>query len=232
MNEILFLGFSLFLMTLNLFALKGGKSLLTLLIVVYTITMNIFVVKQLDLFGLAVTGGNALYGAMFLATDLLSEHYGTKAARRSVFLGFFAMIVFVLLMQVLLLFETNEYDYAQDALNTLFTLTPRIIVGSLLAYFVAQNIDIYIYEWIKKRTNGKHLWLRNNGSTMISQLIDTLIFTSVGLTAFSFLPFSGVIPTEVFWQNVLFTYLIKLLVAGIDTPFLYLSRLVMKKIKG
>ncbi|MDA3854149.1 MAG: queuosine precursor transporter, partial [Bacteroidales bacterium] len=153
MNEMIFIGFSLFLMTLNLFALKGGKHLLTLLIVVYTITMNIFVVKQFDLFGLAVTGGNALYGALFLATDLLSEHFGTKDARRSVYLGFFAMIVFVLLMQVLLLFNTNDYDYAQDALSTLFTVTPRIIVGSLLAYFIAQNIDIYIYEWIKKRTN-------------------------------------------------------------------------------
>lgn len=231
MNEMIFIGFSLLLMTLNLFALKGGKHFLTLLIVVYTITMNIFVVKQFDLFGLAVTGGNALYGALFLATDLLSEHFGKKDARRSVYLGFFAMIVFVVLMQVLLLFNTNDYDYAQDALSTLFTVTPRIIVGSLLAYFIAQNIDIYIYEWIKKRTRGKHLWLRNNGSTMISQLIDTLIFTSVGLTAFSFLPFEGVIPKEIFWQNVLFTYLIKLLVAGIDTPFLYLSKWVVRYTK-
>lgn len=228
MNEMIFIGFSLFLMTLSLFALKGGKHFLTLLIVVYTITMNIFVVKQFNLFGLAVTGGNALYGAMFLSTDLLSEHFGKKVAKRAVYLGFFAMVVFVILMQVLLLFQTNQYDYAQDALNTLFTVTPRIIAGSLLAYFIAQNIDIYIYEWIKKRTQGKHLWLRNNGSTMISQLIDTLIFTSVGLTAFSFLPFEGVIPQEIFWQNVLFTYLIKLLVAGIDTPFLYLSKWMLR----
>ncbi len=230
MNEMIFIGFSLLLMTLNLFALKGGKYMLMLLIVVYTITMNVFVVKQFNLFGLAVTGGNALYGALFLATDLLSEHFGTKDARRSVYLGFFTMITFVLLMQVLLLFKTNEYDYSQDALNTLFKITPRIVVGSLLAYFIAQNIDIYIYEWIKKRTKGKHLWLRNNGSTMISQLIDTLVFTSVGLTAFEFLPFAGVIPTSIFWQNVLFTYLIKLLVAGIDTPFLYLSKHIVKHI--
>lgn len=229
MNEIIFILFSLFLMSLNLFALKGGKHTLTLLIVVYTITMNIFVLKQFNLFGLAVTGGNALYGALFLATDLLSEHFGKKDAKRSVYLGFFTMVTFVILMQVLLLFETNEYDYAEGSLRTLFTVTPRIVIGSLLAYFVSQNIDIYIYEWIKKRTRGKHLWLRNNGSTMISQLIDTLIFTSVGLTAFSFLPFEGVITTDIFWQNVLFTYLIKLLVAGVDTPFLYLSKRLVKK---
>lgn len=229
MNEIIFLVFSLFLMSLNLFALKGGKHFLTLLIVVYTITMNIFVVKQFNLFGLAVTGGNALYGALFLATDLLSEHFGKKDAKRSVYLGFFSMVIFVVLMQVLLLFEVNDYDYANTSLYTLFTVTPRIVIGSLLAYFVSQNIDIFIYDWIKKRTRGKHLWLRNNASTMISQLIDTLIFTSVGLTTFSFLPFEGVISTDIFWQNVLFTYLIKLLVAGIDTPFLYLSKRVVSK---
>ena len=73
-------------------------------------------------------------------------------------------------------------------------------------------------------TKGRHLWLRNNGSTMISQLVDTLVFTSVGLTAFEFLPFEGIIGVDIFWQNVLFTYIIKLLVAAIDTPFLYLSR--------
>lgn len=228
MNELIFIAFSLLLMSLNLLGLKGGKHYLFLLIVVYTITMNIFVVKQFNLFGLAVTGGNALYGAMFLATDLLSEHFGKKEAQRSVYLGFFTMIVFVVLMQVLLLFQTNEYDYAQGALETLFTVTPRIIIGSLLAYFVSQNLDIRIYEWIKEKTGGKHLWLRNNGSTMISQLLDTLVFTSVGLTAFDFLPFEGVIGADIFWQNVLFTYAIKLLVAGIDTPFLYLSRRLVK----
>lgn len=229
MNELIFIGFTLLLLSLNLVALRGGKYFLMLLIVVYTITMNIFVVKQFNLFGLAVTGGNALYGALFLTTDLLSEHFGKKDARRSVYLGFFSMVTFVVLMQVLLLFQVNDYDYAQESLQTLFGITPRIVIGSLLAYFIAQNIDVYLYEWIKKLTNGKHMWLRNNGSTMISQLLDTLIFTSVGLTAFEFLPFEGVIPTEIFWQNVLFTYVIKLLVAGIDTPFLYLSRKIVKK---
>ena len=138
MNELIFIGFSLLLMSFNLLGLKGGKHFLTLLIVVYTMTMNIFVVKQFYLFGLAVTGGNALYGALFLATDLLSEHFGKKEAQRSVYLGFFTMLTFVVLMQVLLRFEPNEYDYAQGALETLFTVTPRIVIGSLLAYFISQ----------------------------------------------------------------------------------------------
>lgn len=223
MNEIVFIGFVLILMGVNLFAFKKGITYMYILIAVYTLMMNIFVVKQFNLFGLAVTGGNAIYGAIFLLTDLLSEHHGEKKAIKSVKIGFGVMLLFVLFTQVLIWFEPNGYDYANDSIRTLFSVTPRILAGSLLAYFIAQRLDIFFYQKIKTLTKGKYLFLRNNGSTLISQLIDTLIFTAVGLTAFSFLPFEGIIPPEIFWENVLFTYIIKVLVAGLDTPFLYLS---------
>lgn len=223
MNEILFIGFVLLLMAINLWAFKKGTSYMFILIAVYTLLMNIFVVKQFNLFGLAVTGGNALYGAIFLLTDLMSEHDGEKKAIQSVKIGFGVMLLFVVCTQILLLFAPNDYDYAQDGLSTLFAVTPRILAGSLIAYFIAQRIDIFLYQKIRKLTNNKYLFLRNNGSTIVSQFIDTIIFTSIGLTAFEWLPLEGVIPAEIFWQNVLFTYIIKLMVAGLDTPFLYLS---------
>lgn len=223
MNELLFFGFVFLLMVVNLFAFKKGLTYMYILIAIYTLMMNIFVMKQFNLFGLAVTGGNALYGAIFLLTDLLSEHHGEKHAIKSVKIGFGVMVMFVIFTQVLILFTPNQYDYANESIHTLFAVTPRILVGSLMAYFVAQRLDIFIYQKIKTLTKGKYLFLRNNGSTFISQLVDTLIFTSVGLTAFEFLPLEGVIPKEVFWQNVLFTYVIKVMVACIDTPFLYLS---------
>lgn len=223
MNELVFFGFVLFLMSINLWAFKKGTNYMFILIAIYTLLMNIFVVKQFNLFGLAVTGGNALYGAIFLLTDLMSEHDGEKKAVQAVKVGFIVMVLFVICTQALLLFAPNDYDYAQDSLSTLFSVTPRILIGSLIAYFISQRIDIFLYQKIRSITKDKYLFLRNNGSTMISQFIDTLIFTSIGLTAFSFLPFDGIIPTDIFWQNVLFTYIIKLLVAGIDTPFLYLS---------
>lgn len=229
MNELLFIGFALLLMLINLYAFKKGVVYMYILIAVYTLMMNVFVVKQFNLFGLAVTGGNALYGAIFLLTDLLTEHHGEKKAVKSVKIGFGVMLLFVLFTQVLLFFEPNSYDYANDSIHTLFSVTPRILVGSLLAFFVAQRLDIFLYQKIKTVTKGKFLFLRNNGSTMISQLVDTLIFTSVGLTAFEFLPFEGIIPTDIFWENVLFTYIIKVVVAGIDTPFLYLSYRIKHK---
>ncbi len=191
--------------------------------------MNIFVLKQFSLFGLALTGGNILYGSLFLITDILSEHYGKKEAFRAVFIGFFTSAIFVVALQFLLAFVPNQEDFAQESLKTLFSISPRILFGSMLAYLVAQNIDVVLYSKIRKITAQKFLWLRNNLSTIISQFVDTLIFTLVGLTTISFIPFPGVIPVEIFWEVFWATYIIKVLVAIIDTPFIYLSRKIKKK---
>jgi len=223
MNELLFIGFGLFLLTLNLIAFRMGRLYVFALVAVYTVLMNIFVTKQFDLFGLAVTGGNALYAAVFLLTDLLSEHYGKKQALKAVGVGFAASVVFVVATQVLLAFTPNEADYTQDAMMTLFSVTPRILVGSMLAYLIAQSLDVWLYTRIRAWTGEKWLWLRNNGSTLISQLVDTFIFTAVGLTAFAWLPFEGVISPELFWPVFMATYIVKVLMTLLDTPFLYLS---------
>ena len=233
MNELLFIGFALFLLTLNLVAFRCGKIYMFALIAIFSIIMNIFVTKQFELFGLMVTGGNALYGATFLLTDLLSEHYGKKEALKAVAIGFLSTVVFIVATQVLLAFQPNDMDFAQESLVTLFSLTPRILIGSLLAYAIAQTFDVWMYAKIRAWTKEKYLFLRNNGSTFISQLIDSIIFTAVGLTAFSFLPFEGIIPVDIFWEVTLATYLIKVIVAVINTPFMYLSyRFLPEEKKG
>lgn len=223
MNEILFLVFSVFLLGLGLVAFRAGKQYIFILIAVYSLLMNIFVLKQFTLFGWMVTGGNALYGAIFLLTDLLSEHYGKREAFRSVWIGFGVSALFVITTQVLLAFIPNEFDFAQDSLQTLFSVTPRILLGSMLAYVIAQNLDVWLFTAIRTLTGDRWLWLRNNGSTLLSQLVDTIIFTSVGLTTFSWLPFEGVITMDIFWPIVWATYGIKVIVAALDTPFLYMS---------
>ncbi len=223
MNELLFIGFALFLLSLNLIAFRLGKAYVFALVAVYTVLMNIFVTKQFDLFGLAITGGNALYGALFLLTDLLSEHHGKKQALQAVGIGFAASALFVVSTQVLLAFTPNSADYTQDAMTTLFSVMPRILVGSMLAYAIAQTLDVWLYNRIRQWSGDKMLWLRNNGSTLISQLVDTFIFTVVGLTAFTWLPFEGIIPVELFWPVFVTTYVIKVLMALLDTPFMYLS---------
>jgi queuosine precursor transporter len=230
-NQSLFLGFAIFLLALNLLAFRMGRIYVVALIVANTLLMNLFVLKQFELFGFLITGGNALYGSIFLATDLLSEHYGKKTAQKAVYIGFSATLLFVVALQVLLHFVPAEEDFSQSSLQTLFSLSPRILLGSLLAFIIAQSLDVWIFSALKNESGGRRLWLRNLGSTFIAQGIDTLIFTFVGLTTLDFVwgdrsfLVPGVLEMDFFWEVFWATYIIKILVALLDTPFLYLSRI-------
>ena len=216
-NETLFILQALVGLTMALFAFRMGRKWLMALIAVNVVLMNVFVMKQVDLFGLAATGGNVLYASVFLCTDLLAEHYGKKQAFKAVLIGFFASVFFLIMTQFMLKYAPNDWDFAQGAFETLFTLSPRIVGASMIAYLISQNLDIYLFDKIKQKTKGKMLWLRNNGSTFISQFIDSTVFTM--------LAFYGVPGFEAIWSIILFTWIIKLVVAAIDTPFIYLSKL-------
>lgn len=198
-----------------------GKVGMFVWICIATIIANIQVTKSIDLFGYAATLGNVFYGSIFLATDILSEKYGKKEATRSVFLGFMTNLVVIISMQMALVFKVHSSDFAQESLATIFGLIPRICLGSLLAYLVSQFLDIVLFAKIKKKTEGKYVWLRNNVATMISQLFDTLIFVSV-----SFIGVYKFVPDIV--SIFVSTYVLKFVVAILDTPFLYVAR----KLKG
>jgi uncharacterized integral membrane protein (TIGR00697 family) len=232
MNELLFITFATLCLALALLAFRLGKAYLFVAVAVFTLLMNIFVLKQFDLFGMVVTGGNVLYGALFLITDILSEHYGAKEARKAVWVGFGTSAFFVISLQFLLHLTPNAYDFAQGSLSTLFSLSPRILVASMLSYFIVQHLDVHLYNKLRKLVpgNGK-LWLRNNLSTLASQALDTLLFTTLGLLTISTLGITGVIPPEALLQVILTTYAVKVIVAIIDTPFLYLTYKIKKQQK-
>lgn len=218
MNELFFLLWTLFAIGGVLFAFRmGGRLGLYTVIGVYIVLANIFVLKQITLFGLAATGGNALYGAIFLATDMLNEFWGKREAQRAVWFGWASAFMFLISTQVFLLFIPSTNDFAHPAMSALFTLTPRIVAASLIAYVISQTHDVVSFQMWRRRTGGKHLWLRNNASTWVSQLIDSLVFSSVA--------FIGVFPLSVVMQIALTTYVLKVIVAALDTPFLYLSRI-------
>ncbi|BCS89338.1 membrane protein [Pseudodesulfovibrio sediminis] len=177
---------------------------------------NIQVLKTIELFGLTTTLGNILYASVFLATDMLSEFYGKKEARKGVLLGFISLVMMVGYMQLALKFIPAADDFAQPHLAALFGFMPRIAVASVIAYLVSQMHDVYAYHLVKRWTEGRHLWLRNNLSTWISQLLDSLIFCTIA--------FWGLFPFGVFMEILFSTYIIKLVVACLDTPFIYLAR--------
>ncbi|MEQ6388513.1 queuosine precursor transporter, partial [Bacillaceae bacterium S4-13-58] len=208
--------FSLLLVSLRIF----GKSGILVWIAFATILANIQVLKTVELFGLTATLGNVLYGSSFLATDILNERYGEKEAKKAVWLGFFSLGMMIVTMQFGLRFIPHSEDFAQGSLETIFGLVPRIALGSLIAYIISQYFDVWVYSKIKAMIpSDRLLWVRNNVSTMISQLLDTTIFCTIA--------FLGTYPMETWIQIFITTYVLKFLVAALDTPFLYIA----KKIK-
>ena len=194
-----------------------GKLGLYIWIPIATILANIQVLKMVDLLSIGVTLGNITYASSFLVTDILSENYGKKSARKAVFIGFFSLTATVIIMNIALMFKPNEFDFIQESLKNIFALLPRIALASLIAYGVSQLHDVWAYNFWKNLFPGiKFLWLRNNASTMISQLLDSVIFT--------FIAFWGLLPQSEFLQILISTYVLKWIVAAIDTPFLYLAQ--------
>jgi len=199
-----------------------GKTGLYIWIPIATILANIQVLKMVDLISVGVTLGNITYASSFLVTDILSENHGKKDAQKAVFIGFFSLITTVIIMNIALAFKPNEFDFIQDSLKNIFALLPRIAFASLVAYGISQLHDVWAYSFWKQRIPGtKALWLRNNASTMVSQLLDSVIFTSIA--------FWGLLPTDEFLQILATTYILKWIVAAIDTPFLYLAKFMYQR---
>lgn len=191
-----------------------GRAGLYVWIALAGVVANIQVSKTVEILGLTATLGNIVYAGSFLATDILSERYGKRAARKGIAVGFFAIVTVTVLMQLALLFEPDPSDVMHGALSNVFGVLPRIAVASLAAYLVSQAHDVWAYQFWRERFPGP-LWIRNNLSTIVSQLIDSVIFTLVA--------FLGVFSAPVLIQIVITTYLFKAVVALADTPVLYLA---------
>lgn len=223
-NSILFfVGVAIYLIAVLIAYKLFGKTGLYVFTAISAILANIQVTKNIDIFGMAGTAGNVLYAASFLVTDILSEKYGKKAAQKAVWIGLFTTIIFLIGTQELLLLKPNESDFVDESMHTLFGLVPRISIGSILGYLCSQTIDVFMYHAIWKKTgeSKKLLWLRNCGSTLTSQAVDTLVFTTIA--------FYGVYETNIFVSILLTTYLFKAIVALCDTPFVYIARKIKVK---
>lgn len=152
------------------------------------------------------------YAFTFPITDVATELYGKRAAQKLVIFGFSGVLLSVVFFQIALHAPGAAFYNAQEAFATIFSLTPRLLAGGLLSYLVSQFLDVWLFEKIKKFTKGRYLWLRNNGSTMISQLVDSAIFITVA--------FYGVV--DAILPIILGQYFVKLAIAAIDTPIVYL----------
>lgn len=204
---------------------KFGKLGLFIWIPISAVVANIQVILFVNLFGFEATLGNIVYASSFLVTDILSENYGEEDAKKSISIGFFSLIMTTLIMQIALSFMPSDFPEAHtnlSAVSTIFSFMPRIVMASLAAYLISQKHDVWAYAFWKKKFSGKkHIWIRNNASTMISQLLDSAIFTVIA--------FWGVMDLPVLWEIFLSTYILKWIVAFLDTPFIYLASYLKEK---
>ena len=219
-NELIFaLNVLFYLGTVLVLYKVFGKNGLFVYSVFSTLLASVAFCKCFSLFGFTANACIVQYAVTFLITDILSEKYGKKEAGKAVWYSISAMLLWVIGTQLALLFTPiSATKNMSDVLNSIFGLTPRIFVSSMVANICSQNFDVFMYHFIWKKTgnNKRFLWLRNNGSTTVSQLIDTVVFI---LLAFWCMYPAGTV------LNLLFTtYIFKALVAILDTPFIYAAR--------
>jgi uncharacterized integral membrane protein (TIGR00697 family) len=180
--------------------------------------------------------GTVLFASTYLCTDILNEYYGKDAARKAVWVGFAGYLLMTVFMLLALGYAPLTPEQAGDAmawnlpyhghLAAIFTPAPAFFAASMLAYLTSQLHDVWLYDYIRAKTKGKWLWLRNNASTLVSSFIDNVIFNVFAWVIFAEQPME----TRVLIHSyILGTYGLRVALALIDTPFMYLARRLIKK---
>jgi len=179
-------------------------------------------VSELELFGYSftVSMGAILYSGIYFATDVLNEKYGRKEANRAVLLGFVANVAVMVTLLISIQFRPSDITGSalevHNAISTLAGYSPIFVVGSLTAYLISQTFDVWLFHKIKTYTGESKLWLRNNLSTITSQLLDTMIYQFTWVMAGMDLKTAFLIAVT--------KYIFKVFIAGIDTIFIYWVR--------
>lgn len=177
------------------------------------IVANVVASKVVSIFGLVVPGAVVAYAITFLTTDVINEIWGKEEANRTVKLGLFIQISALVLIGLAILLPSAPFAIEfGDMFAVVLGQSWRVVLASLVAYGFSQAHDVISFNFWRNKTNDKHKWLRNNASTMVSQIIDTAIFITVA--------FWGTVP-NLLWM-IFSQYIVKFVLALLDTPFFYL----------
>ena len=227
-NELLLIGSVILIYGAVLLAYRlFGKIGMYIMTVIATILANIEVLMLVDGFGMEQTLGNVMFASTYLVTDILSENEGKKYANKSVWLGVFTSIVMLLFTQYWLLYSPAANDWAREHISAIFSTTPRLLAASFLGYIISQRFDVWLYhKWWnltaqKTGDSKRFLWLRNNGSTLVSQIVNTIIFNTVA--------FWGTYNFKTFISIMISSYVIYIFTSLFDTPIVYIARWMKNK---
>ncbi|MFD1019358.1 queuosine precursor transporter [Thalassobacillus hwangdonensis] len=187
------------------------------------ILANILGVKLFTIGGYVLPAAVIVYVITYLITDVIGEVYGKEAAKKTVQAGFFTQIIALIFIVIAIQLPAAPFFESQQEFESILGAGFRVMLASLISYVASQNFDVFIFHRLKEKQGEKKLWLRNNLSTMSSQLIDTTLFITIA--------FVGTVPTNVLISMIATQYVFKLIVAVIDTPIAYLLVKLARKNK-
>ena len=219
MNETLFLAQIIVVIAFGYVALKIGKSALTAWICLQAVLANLFVLKQISLLGFDVTCGDVFAVGGIFGLNLLREYGGKDAAKQALKCCFFLMLFFVAMAQLHLLYQPNTHDTSQSAFEAILSSSPRLLCASLIAFFVSQAIDLRLFSLLKERSPSLPLSVRNGISLISAELLDTLLFSVLGLW--------GLVANLT--DIIVLSFLIKLILIGCMSPLIHLSKRFVKR---
>lgn len=222
MNEIILISEAIIVFTMALLAHAIFKREGVIAwVAIATVLANIITAKNAEVFGLSTAIGTVMFASIFLATDILSECYSKEDAKKAVYIGLAANVVLICATQIALLYKPSPFDYADGAMQTLFALNLRISIASAVMYFISNLADVYLFNKIKDKMNGRALWIRNNVSTIICNCLENFGF--IGLA------FWGIYDVKTILTIAISTSIIEMCVAVLDTPFLYIAKAISNR---
>lgn len=185
---------------------------------------NIIAGKLITVFGWVLPGAVILFPLTYIFGDVLTEVYGFRKARLVIWTGFGANLLMVLVFALIIYIPSPGFFEGQEAFALVLGMAPRVVLASLLAYFIGELTNAFILSKMKIMTAGKWLWARTIGSTLIGEGIDTVVFIT--------LAFWMLVPTEVLLQMMLFQYIFKVSYEILATPLTYLAVGKLKNQEG
>lgn len=180
MNEILFFSHLFIVMLFVLTSLKMGKEAIIASISLQAILANLFVIKQITWFGWEITCSDVFAIGSIFSLNLLREYFGLELAKKAIWISFFSMVFFTTMSQMHLLYQPSLFDTTHTAFSKILTSTPRLLLASLVTFIVVQWLDIRLFSFFQTRF-AIPFWMRNGLCVTITQLLDTVLFSVLGL---------------------------------------------------
>lgn len=214
MNEILFFLHVIVVLGFVLAALRLGKEALIVCTALQAVLANFFVLKQTNLFGFTVTCSDVFAVGCIASLNLIQEYFNKETARKAIWISSFALLFYVLMTQFHLLYLPSVADTTQASFAALLKITPRLLLASLTTFFLVQQFDIYLFTFLKKRFAKNSFAMRSGISLMTTQLIDTILFTLLGLYGLGF----SII------DIIIISFLLKALIISLSLPINMIAR--------